>query len=129
MGLFGKDKKQPLPALLDDRELDAITEGVNFNSAVDWLVGLSDEDYKKVCEYVTVYREAAAKGAVALGIENEPTTFINPPQPETIESPIASDEPDFLDGDDDIAAAFLADDEAEQKAEAEKVNVKVEKKQ
>lgn len=128
MGLFGKDKKQPLPALFDDRELDAITEGVNFNTAVDWLVGLSDEDYKKVQDYVIVYRHAAKAGAEALGVENEPTTFIHPPQPETIESPIA-DEPGFLDEDDDIAAAFLADDEAEQKAEAEKVNVKVEKKQ
>lgn len=124
MGLFGKDKKQhELPPLFRDDELDGLAPEatVDFNGVVDYLVGLSDEDYKKLQNYVVVYRHAAKAGAEALGIENEPTTFINPPEAPTvadstfaddngkIKVPVKDDEDDLL-LDDELEAAFLEDD-------------------
>lgn len=76
MGIFSrkKDKTEPT-ALMPELEEDA----VNFNSVVDWLVGLSEKDYKKVCDVAVIYREADKKATEALGKENKPTTFIEPP--------------------------------------------------
>lgn len=82
--LFRKPKKDLAP-LISDEEL------INYNSVLDWLVGLSADDYKKVCAVAQVYREADQKAAAELGIANEPSTFIHPPEPE--EMP----EPNFLD--------------------------------
>lgn len=93
MSLFG-NKKQPMPDLITEADFEDVA---NYNSALSFLVGLSDDEYKKVTEVAGIHRKAYQESAAVLGIENEPTTFINPPEPET-----AADEPNFLDdiGDD-----------------------------
>jgi len=51
---------------------------VNYNSVLDYLVGLSDKDYKKMTGSVDIYREANKKVAKLVGIKDEPTTSITP---------------------------------------------------
>lgn len=77
MSLFRK-RKQPLPPLFSDEEL-SIFSSVNYESVLDWLVGLSPEDYKKVCAVAHIYREADRAAAAELGTPNHPTSFVTPP--------------------------------------------------
>ena len=114
MGIFG-NKKQSLPAFLDDEPIEQ-PEAVNYNSVVDWLTGLSVEDYAKVIKISEIYREANAKTCGVLGVENGPTTFITEPEPEVPEQT----DPDKI-VDDELAAAFLED---EPKKPQTKVQVK-----
>lgn len=109
MGLFSKADKQTVqrkPALLfdeDEQEFSEIKTG--YNEALDYLVGLSDEDYAKVCKVAEIYRKANAEALEALDLPNEPTTFIQEPQPEEPTTKEATD--DFLD--DELETAFLED--------------------
>jgi len=84
VGLFGnKSKSENLGSLFEDDEL--VTEAaVDYNSALNWLTGLSDEDYKKVCTVAEIYRKAEREAAEALGVENTPTTFIKQPEQEEL---------------------------------------------
>ena len=88
---------EQLPPLISDAELAAEFPAVDYNSVVDWLTGLSQEDYDKVGRVVSIYRKAQGEAAEVLGVPNEPSTFINPPEP-------------AADPDDDIAIAFLEDE-------------------
>lgn len=66
---------------------------VDYNSVLEYLVGLSGDDYTKICQVAAVYREADYQANKVLGLEVQPTTFISlPAEPENI----PSDEPDFL---------------------------------
>lgn len=85
MGIFG-NKDKALPSLFETDELEQDAPAVDYNSALDWLTGLSDEDYKKVCTVAEIYRKAQAEAAEALGIENTPTTFITVPVDETVQT-------------------------------------------
>lgn len=92
MGLFG-NKKQPLPDLMTAADFEDVA---NYNSALNYLIGLSDDEYKKVINVADIHRKAYQESAAVLGTPNEPTTFINPPEPEIV----PDDEPNFLDDDD-----------------------------
>lgn len=81
MGLFDK-KKSDLPPLISDAEL------IDYNSVIDWLVGLSDADYEKVCKVADNYRASEHRACEILEVENKPTTFISPPEPEIPEDDI-----------------------------------------
>lgn len=96
MGLFTK-KKSPAFTAVDDQELFV---KVDYNSVVDWLVGLSDEDYEKVNQVTVIYRAANKETCRVLGVEDKPSTFIIQPEEPATE-------------DDGIEAAFLGDDEPE----------------
>lgn len=85
---------------------------VNYNTVLDWLLGLSDKDYKTMLDVVNVYREAGKTTAKLLKIKDQPTTALLPtaPSDEQIDSE--------LDGllethPDDLRAALEADGEAE----------------
>lgn len=93
MGMFNKKKQAELPDPIWQEDEPA---EVTYESVVEWLVGLSDEDYTKVCEVVKVYRQAEKDVAIALGVTKEPTAFINMPEPETAPEP-AVDEPEYMD--------------------------------
>lgn len=100
-GLFGKRKKgatEPvtIPASLQPED------PVNYNSVLDYVVGLSDRDYKKLTASAEIYRDANKKVAKLLGIKDEPTTAINTEKPEI--------------SDDDLDGMLNADPEALQAA-------------
>ena len=104
-GLFGKRKKgagEPvsIPAAMQPED------PVNYNSVLDYVVGLSDKDYKKLTASAEIYREANKKVAKLLGIKDEPTTAINTEKPE-----IGEDELDAMlnANPEDLQAAFLDD--------------------
>lgn len=54
MGIFTKRQHKPveLPAIMQPEE------PVNYDSVLDWLLGLDDKDYKVMLEVVEVYRNA-----------------------------------------------------------------------
>lgn len=73
MGLFGREKRE-LPPLISDEEL---FPSVNYESVMEWLLGLSAKEYSQVLEVANIHREANQKAADVLGKPNEPTTFID----------------------------------------------------
>lgn len=90
MGLFDR-KKKTLPALMTAADFEDVA---NFDSALAYLVGLGDEDYKKVCQVADIHRKAYQDSAAVLGQPNDPTTFITPPEPADDQT---SDEPAYID--------------------------------
>ncbi len=104
MGLFGKDKRSNVPEMVLDDE-QPIGEAANYNTVIDYLVGLSKEDYEKVGKVAVIYREANLEACAALGVDCEPTSFITAPKAEMPEE----DEVDEM-LDDELAAAFLEDE-------------------
>lgn len=77
MQIFNRDKKKtmPVPAALKP------TDPVNYNSVLDWLVGLSQADYDKMCKITNIYRDSNKKTAEVLGIEDKPTSTLFPEKP------------------------------------------------
>ena len=112
MGIFDKKRKE-LPELFREEEL-ADDAGVNYNSVLDWLTGLSDDDYTKVCNIAAIYRKANQDAAAALGIDNEPTSFITVPSQEVVETMngerYSVDGKNMLDEDDDADIAAILDE-------------------
>lgn len=70
--LRGERKANPveLPALLKPEN------PVNYDSVLDYLVGLSKEDYDKLIKVTGIYRDANKKAASVLDVEDQPTTTL-----------------------------------------------------
>lgn len=116
--LFGSKREAQaveLPAILQPED------PVNYNSVLDWLLGLSDKDYKTMLDVVNVYREAGKTTAKLLKIKDQPTTALLPtaPSEEQIDSQ--------LDGllethPDDLKAAIMnAPDPEDKKTSKQKI--------
>jgi hypothetical protein len=76
---FFGSKREPQPV-----EIPAILQPddpVNYNSVLDWLLGLSDKDYKTMLDVVQVYREAGKTTAKLLKIKDQPSTVLLPTAP------------------------------------------------
>ena len=121
MGLFNNNSKkadllQSAPLWRDD---PAPVQPVDYNSVLEYLQGLSDEDYAKVTKVATIYRKANADACAALGIEFEPTAAIVEPEPE---EQLVSELPESinLDDDDELDIAFLEDEPETAKTKATK---------
>jgi hypothetical protein len=76
MRLFGKQKRE-LPPLITDEEL---FPSVNYDSVLDWLLGLSAKEYAQVLQVAGIHRKANDEAATVLGKPNEPTTQIDDPK-------------------------------------------------
>ena len=73
--LFGKGREpQPveIPAILQPEN------PVNYDSVLDWLLGLSKQDYDKMLKVVTIYRDANVSAAKVLKVKDEATTQLIP---------------------------------------------------
>ena len=93
--------------ILDESDKQTPT---SYEDTQDYLVGLSDAEFTKVVEVATICREANTKANAALGVENEPTTFIFPPAaPTVVDSNFTDDNGNMLE-DDELDAAFLGSD-------------------
>jgi len=68
MGIFTKTKK-----------VEVVEQPANYNTALDYLIGLSADEYAKVVKIAEEYRKTNAVAAGILGTPNEPTTFIHEP--------------------------------------------------
>ena len=129
MGIFtNKERQSNVPPLaLDDEPSD---DPVNYNNVLDYLVGLSDDEFEKIKKVASIYRKANKDASEALGVENEPSAFISNPADElqTIPPrPINEAGATILDDDEDLAS-FL-DDEPEfiEQSPKTKKSTKVEK--
>ncbi len=119
MGLFNNKPARtngPLSSTAFE-SLEPEAEAVDYQSAMEYLEGLSEQDFDKVYQVATIYRKANQEVAVAMGIDDEPTTFITPPEnTELAPGDVNHLRPKtMLDDDDDLTAAFLDDDEIDQK--------------
>lgn len=103
-------------------------QAVNFNTVLEWLVGLSEDDYAKVVKVADIHRKAYIEHCEALGETPEPSTFINPPEPEANLLVVDKDvhhldhkrPKSFLDDDDELTAAFLEDEPKQPKKKTTK---------
>lgn len=131
MSIFKKAPAKELPPLFTEAELN---EGAaaTYEQVLDFLVSVNDSDYKKVIKVADAYRKTHCEVAKITGIEQEPVgsifeTQTQTAQPVTVTAPATDTEAgNFLDGDDDLAAAFLDDDEpaATNQPKSTKVTVK-----
>ena len=69
MGIFSKNNKS----------VEAVDQPANYNTTLDYLVGLSVDEFAKVVKIAEAYRQTDAVAAGILGIKHEPTTFIGEP--------------------------------------------------
>lgn len=114
VGIFNRKKaNQPLPnsavwTVGGKPEIKA-----DYDLVMNWLIGLSEDDFNKVIKVAGVYRKADVDANTALGIETKPTTSIQPPYLFTdAEIKAAIDEADIrADELDPIDMAFLDEDE------------------
>lgn len=104
MSIFGNRKKKQveIPAVLQQQE-----NPVNYNSVLDYLVGLSKQEYDKMFKVSGIYRNANKEAAKVLGVKDEPTTQLVEEKPSDDEIDEAIDT--ILDS--DIDSEFLFEDE------------------
>lgn len=76
--IFGKRRE---PQQVDIPAIMQPEEQVNYNSVLDYLVGLSDKDYRKMTGSAEVYRKANKEVAKIVGIKDEPTHTLLPEKP------------------------------------------------
>jgi hypothetical protein len=70
--LFKRNKKPTALQPIQDQP-------ANFNTALEYMTGLSSTEFAKLVKVAEVYRETDAVAAGLLGRENQPTTFIDEP--------------------------------------------------
>jgi hypothetical protein len=83
MALFKRQKRE-LPPLISDEEL---FPSVDFDTVMEWLLGLSAKEYSQVLEVANIHRDANQKACAVLGKNNKPCTFINDPKNELQTAP------------------------------------------
>ena len=94
-------ERMELPAILQPEN------PVNYNSVLDYMIGLSDKDYKKLTGSAEIYRKANKDVAKLIGIKDEPTHTLMAEKPS--DEQIDTDLDNMLD-EPDLATAFLEDD-------------------
>lgn len=102
---FKKRVKEPteLPTVLQPED------PVNYSSVLDYLVGLSKDDYQKMIKVTGVYRDANHKAAGILDVEDQPTSTLKTDEPTDDEVDSVLD--GMLEADPaDLQAAILADE-------------------
>lgn len=114
MGIFtSKEKPQ---SVFQVPAFDEPEAAVNYNSVLDYLVGLGDDDFEKIKKVANIYRKANKDASEALGVENEPSAFISNPELDELQTlppvPISPDEA--------IIDAFLEQEIATPTAKAKK---------
>lgn len=78
MGIFTKnDKRSKVPAfLLDDERATTDDSEISYNSVLDYLVGLSDDDHDKIFKVSAIYRKANKQASEVLGVEDQAVNTI-----------------------------------------------------
>ena len=102
---FKRNKAPRTPVIMPESMKPV--DPVNYNSVLDYLVGLSADDFKKMTKSAEIYRKANKDVAGLIGVEDEPTTSIQTDKPE-----VSDDELDEMlaSSTDELKTAFLEDD-------------------
>lgn len=62
-------------------KVNAVVEKpADYESALEYLIGLSGDDYTKICQVAAIQRQANHEANVVLGRQDQPFTFIEKPQ-------------------------------------------------
>lgn len=104
MELFKRKLRTVPPIWHTGDQPEFIPAQPNFESVLEWLVGLSEDDYIKVTKVAEINRKAYADSQAALGEVPEPSTFIKEPMPPMVAPG------NFLDDDDELSTAFIEDE-------------------
>lgn len=124
-GLFAKRKSRSSEPVILPEAMKA-EDPVNYNSVLDYLVGLSNDDFKKMTKSAEIYRKANREVASLLDVEDEPTTAIKTEKPELTDDEMD----DMLNADSDaLQSAFLDDAPASKPKKAQTSDKKVEVKE
>lgn len=112
--LFKKREAQQveLPAALmaDDNP-------VNYDSVLDYLVGLDGKEYDKLLKVAVIYRDANKSAAKVLGVKDQPTTKLKDDKPTDDEIDSALDDLLEIHPDDFKEAVLNAPEKPEVKKE------------
>lgn len=100
-GLTKRNKQQPGQTFLIEPE-----NPVNYDSVLDYLVGLSKFDYEKLIKVSNIYRNANKDAARVLGVRDQPTTQLKEEKP--TEGAVDAALDNMLQQD-DLTTAFLDD--------------------
>lgn len=121
--MFGKLKKNQAVAPVELPPIMQPEDPVNYDTVLDWLLGLSDKDYKVMLEVVGVYRDANKTSAKLLKIKDQPTSTLMPTK--QTEDEVDNDLNLLLEADPvELKAALLADEpEAPKKPTNKKITV------
>lgn len=99
MGFFSKDKFRNLPPLLQAGEyMDITSAETSKQSVIDYLTGLSNQEYTKLLKVVNIYRNADKDVKKVLNIKQNATIMTG------------KFDGDFLSDDDTELGNFLDDD-------------------
>lgn len=113
MSIFSKRKKPGFLALKPGNILPhGAPAKVDFDTVLDYLLGLSEEDFSTVGKIAAIYRKADEDAAKALGVDNKPTVRIGDKlNLETVPAHINHVHPmSFLEDDEDADIAAIMDD-------------------
>lgn len=119
MDLFKRKNKpglESIPSVLTQQE-----DPVNYNTVLDYLVGLSKPEYDKIFKVSGIYRAADKEAAKVLGVKDEPTRTLATPKPTDEEIDDALDHAlagDFIDD------APEAPKPVKQQASSKKIEIK-----
>lgn len=122
MCFFKKDKSKHLenkPNEVYQLEPPVIQNVVDYDSVLNYLVGLGRRDYDKIFKVADIYRKANDDAAKVLGVKNEPITAIKETEAPVPDSETAQDDELDLLMDDVLPADFI---------EAEPKNIEVKEK-
>lgn len=122
MSIFSKRNKKgiELPKVLTEPE-----NPVNYNTVLDYMVGLSNAEYNKIIKVSEIYRKANKEAAKVLGVKDEPTTQLKEDKPTDEEVDEALDDALHADYIDDITGDE-PDPEAPKKVQAPSSEKKIE---
>lgn len=69
MDLFKRKKKQPTESSILATIDEQLEEGNDYNNTLNYLVGLTDDEYEKMLKCAKVYREADKKVAAIMEVK------------------------------------------------------------
>lgn len=78
--MFGLKKRETQPVELP-AALMADDNPVNYDSVLDYLVGLDGKEYDKLLKVAIIYRDANKSAAKVLGVKDQPTTKLKDEKP------------------------------------------------
>jgi hypothetical protein len=123
VGILDKFKAKREPQAVELPTILQPEDPVNYNSVLDYLVGLSDKDYRKMTGSAEVYRKANREVAKIVGIKDEPTHALLPETPS--EDAIDAGLDTMLNAHpDDLKAAIINQDEPEKPKKAQSAKTK-----
>lgn len=76
---FKKDKIKSNSLISVSQQTEIIDNHTKYEQTLDFLIGLSDKEFKQTVDVAKAHRKAYEDSAKILNVVNEPTTFIFDP--------------------------------------------------